>query len=232
MLLEVSTDLLRQLAALLLAIALLPAAPDRSVPSVGIVTFSRGAQVGAAAASAGTTLYAGDTLSTDAQGVLGVRNADFQLQLKSQSAVVLRPLSAPEKGTEIGLASGGIELSTAARAFLVVLAAGATLRPLPDNAVLASIELHGPREVHIYLRRGSMKLDYRSETAVLEESNSYGVLLDPTDKEIAVAANLDPRANDRKPPGKRPLFLLILIAVAVGVAVPVILHELESPHVP
>ena len=211
---------------------MLPPAPARPVPSVGVVTFARGAQVGDAAATAGTTLYAGDSLSTNPNGVLGIRSADFQLQLKSHSAVVLRPLVPAGKGTEIQIASGGIELSAATRTFLVVLAAEAILRPLSGNVVVASIELHGSREVHIYLRRGSMEIEYRSKTAMLEESKSYAVLLNPTDKEIAVAANLDPRNNDKKPPGERPLFVLILIAAAVGVAVPVILHELESPHVP
>ena len=98
--------------------------------------------------------------------------------------------------------------------------------------MVARIEVRGPREVHVSVRRGELQLTYHSDSAILRESQSYAVLLDPTDKEIAFAAGQSTEKPKPAHAAGRPLFLLILLAAAASIAIPLLMHSYESPHTP
>ncbi len=67
------------------------------------------------------------------------------------------------------------------------------------------------------------------ESKVVAEGAAYRVLLDPSEKE-AVALESEP-AN-QKPPMVHHKFLLIAIGIAAGIAIPVVVHDMESPDKP
>jgi len=54
---------------------------------LGVITQSSGGHLNAAATSTGTTIYNGDRLSTEANGVLGARSGSVQLLLSGDSAI-------------------------------------------------------------------------------------------------------------------------------------------------
>ena len=187
--------------------------------------------MGDVTASVGTTLYDGDRLSTDEQGWLRAGTPGYQLQLRPRTTLTLREFStAGRGGALVEMAVGAIDLSATRTTSLAVLAQGARFTSATDKPVVATIEIRGAREVHVYVKRGTLNIQYQSETAVLAESRSYALLLDPTDREIALAQTLGDSQNVKRPLVRRPVFLLILIAAAIGVGIPLLMRSPESPH--
>ena len=222
----------RVILALLLAFRMVPL-PARASAALAIVTSASNAQLGDAAASVGTTLYTGDRLSTDVNGELGMRSRTFRAQFGSRTAVLLQDWPAESgAGTEIEMLTGRMDLSTAPAASITIRADGATFQPREDNVTLATLEIHGPREVHIYVRRGKFNLKYRGATTLLEETKSYAILLDPTPDETALAEKLDPDGRKKALAMKRPFLVVLIAAAAGGVAIPELRHHHESPHNP
>ncbi len=230
---EASTILFRQFLALALA-ASLAAHPSASpAASLAVVTHSDRARIGDADASVGTTLYDGDRLSTEAQGSLRITSASLSLHLDPQTALTLHQPAIPHPAaTTIDLASGTLIFSTTPSASVAILANGAVLRPAGGSLTIATIKIISGRELHVFAQRGALEFSYRCETEVVEEGKSYGVLLDPSDKEIAYAASLDSDQDRKKPPKRRPVFLFIMIGVVVGAGIPILLRALESPDSP
>jgi hypothetical protein len=70
---------------------------------------------------------------------------------------------------------------------------------------------------------------YHGESEAIAEGAAYRVLLDPSEKEAA-AAESDP--DNRKPAKVHPKFLLMAIGIAAGIAIPVLMHQQESPYKP
>lgn len=219
------------LALLLLSPIVLP--PAQANSALAIVTSASYAQLGNAGVSAGTTLYNGDRLSTDVNGELSMRSKAFRAQFGSRTAVLLQDWP-PElgAGTEIEMFTGRMDLSTAPAASITIRADGATFQPEEHNVTLATLEIHGPREVHIYVRRGKFNLKYRGATTLLEETKSYAILLDPTTDETALAEKLDPDGRKKPLAMKRPFMVILIAAAAGGVAIPELHHHHESPHNP
>src|SRR5882724_1520586 len=93
----------------LLAGSSLPARPAGTV-ALGLVTQASGAHLGQAAASTGASVFAGDTLRTDAQGVLGVRSGAARLLLAEQSTLTVGGRAGL---TRAELTSGTLLFSTA-----------------------------------------------------------------------------------------------------------------------
>ncbi len=230
---EATTILFRQFLALALASSLaahpsaLPAAP------LALVAHADRAHIGDAGASAGTTVYDGDRLSTEARGSLRITSPSLSLHLDPQTTLTLHQPAIPHPAaTTIDLASGTLIFSTTPTASLAVLADGAVLRPASGSLTMATIKIISGRELHVFAQRGALEFSYRCETEVVEEGKSYGVLLDPSDTEIAYASRLNPD-QDRKKHGKhRPVFLFIMIGAVVGAGIPILVRELESPDSP
>jgi hypothetical protein len=74
-----------------------------------------------------------------------------------------------------------------------------------------------------------LEFSYNGESEVIAEGAAYRVLLDPSEKE-AVALESEP-ANKR-PPMAHHKFLSVAIGIAAGIAIPVVIHEPESPDKP
>jgi len=182
----------------------------------------------------GTTLYDGDRLSTEAQGSLRITSASLSLHLDPQTTLTLHVPAIPHPAaTTIDLASGTLIFSASPGALsFAVLANGAVLRTVSSASTIATIKIISGRELHVFAQRGSLEFSYRCETEVVEEGKSYGVLLDPSDKEIAYAASLDPDQDRKNPPKHRPVFLFIMIGAVAGAGIPILVHELESPDSP
>jgi hypothetical protein len=131
------------------------------------------------------------------------------------------------------LSSGTLVFSAARTGDIVVLADDAMIRPVPNASTVAHIRVVNRRELRIYVKRGGLEFSYRGESDSIPEGAAYRILLDPSEKEVAA---LGPEEVKKKAATHRPTSLFVAIAVtaglAAGVAIPALLHTLESPDRP
>jgi hypothetical protein len=186
--------------------------------------------VGDAAASAGSTTFDGDQLSTEAGGALRITGPSLRLQLDARSFLTLRRPADAEDSVEGDLASGTLVFSAARNGSITVAANDAMTRPAATAATLAHIRVVNLKELRIYAQRGALEFSYHGESEVIPEGAAYRVLLDPSEKELAAFSDSE---EVKKKAGKRHTkFLLLVIAIAAGVAIPFLMPHFESPDSP
>jgi hypothetical protein len=212
------------------AASLLAAGPSPAkVIPLGMVTHAERAHVGEGGASVGSTIYDGDRLSTEMGGVLRITSIALTLQLDAGSSVLLRRAAVPEGNVQAELGSGNVFFSTGQAASITVFANDALVSPAAHASTIAQIRIVNRRELRIDVRRGVLNFSYHGESALIPEGAAYLVLLDPSAREIRAASD---SGDGGKHPIKLPKFILIAIAIAAGVAIPVVIHALESPDTP
>jgi hypothetical protein len=199
---------------------------------LGIVTHAQRAHVGAAAVSAGSTIYEGDRLSTDSAGILRIASLALTLQLDAQSTLVVQRAAGPEGGILAEVASGTLIFATASTGKIVVVADDALIRPAADVPTVAHIRVVNRKELHVHAQRGALEFSYHGETETIAEGAAYRVLLDPSETEAAEAAASESEPDRKKPAISHHKFLLLGIGIAAGVAIPLLIRELESPDRP
>ena len=81
------------------------------------------------------------------------------------------------------------------------------------------------------VQRGALEFSYHAIAKRCREGKTYRVFLDPSEREVA-ASGSDQAPN--RPWNHHRTFILVSIAVAVaaGIAIPVIIHDVESPDRP
>jgi hypothetical protein len=196
---------------------------------VGIVVQADHAKLGSSAASDGTTVYDGDRLSTETGGTLRLRSGGVMLYLADESSVIVRNgASAAAKEFEAELVKGAVVVSAAAGTGAEVVARSARIRPEANTAGVIQVRVLGEKELVIFARRGSGQFTYRDETETIPEGKTYRVLLDPADG----GASTGQSAKKAGHAGKA--FVLIAIAVAAGISIPLALRQqqYESPDRP
>lgn len=199
--------------------------------ALGTVVSADRAHVGTAAASAGTTVFGGDKLSTDQLGSVQVRAGAARLQLAASTVAAI----AEENGAPAAtLLSGTATFSTAnARAF-TLRASSAEFRAQSDGPTIAQVTYVNSKQLIVRSTRGPLTITVQGESEVIPEGNAYRVILDPP----ATPEAQEARGAGTKGPGGPPLragrshFLLIALAVT-GVATFFAIDEaLESPDRP
>ncbi|HXN52198.1 MAG TPA: hypothetical protein VN943_09690 [Candidatus Acidoferrum sp.] len=203
--------------------------PAKIAP-LGMVTHAERAHVGEATASAGSTIYDGDRLSTEAGGELRISSAALTLQLNAQTILTVRHPASPEGNTTAELASGTLVFSAAPTGNIVVVANDALIRPAATAPTVAHIRVVNRKEVRIYAQRGALEFSYHGESEVIPEGAAYRILLDPS--ETVAAVNSESEQVKKKSPRRHPTFFLWAIGIAAGVTIPVLLHAFESPDQP
>jgi hypothetical protein len=189
-----------------------------------MVAHADRAHVGQAAASVGSTIYDGDQLSTEAGGVLRISGPTLTLQLDAQSILILRHPADTDDSIQADLACGTLVFSAARNGNISVVANDALIRPAAKVATLAHIRVVNSKELRIYAQRGALEFSYHGESEVIAEGAAYRVLLDPSEKEAA--------ALESEPAKVHYKFLLLVIGIAAGIAIPVVIHDMESPDKP
>jgi hypothetical protein len=223
------TNLHRKFVAIVVSSSLAAAAPAKTA-SLSIVMHAERAHVGGAEASAGSTVFEGERLSTEAGGILRINLPGLKLQLDGQSSMVIGHAAGPDESTLAELAYGTLVFSAAPKGSLIITANEGLVRLAGNAATVAQVWIVNRKELRIYARRGALEFSYRGENQTILEGN-YRVVLDPSEREVAAAGS----GQTTKPPWKhRPMFILVAIAtgVALGIAIPVLTHHFESPDRP
>ena len=203
----------------------LPARPA-GMTALGVVTQASAAHFNDSKISAGTTVFDGDRLSTESEGLLQFRGADASLYLPGLSGVTLHGLP---NGTQAQLRTGTLVFSTSKAAAVEVLADEAFIRPAADGPTVAQITVVGPKELQITARRGALEFSYRNDSQRIAEGTSCRILLDSQES----AAPLPPQGEPVKPAGRENRKFKIVVIILIGWATEWAVHEaLESPDRP
>ena len=216
--------------AVVVASLLAGALPARIAP-LGVVMHAERAHVGEAEASVGCSIFEGDRLSTEAGGILRITIPSLTLQLGGQSSMELGHAAGAQANILAELGSGTLVLSAAPTGTIVVAANEALIRSAANAATVAQVRLVNRKELRIFVQRGALEFSYHGDSETMSEGKAYRVLLDPSEREVA-ASGSDQAPN--RPWNHRRTFILVSIAVAVaaGIAIPVIIHDVESPDRP
>ena len=223
---------------LAMTLASLPA-PARFA-ALGIITEADGAYLSDRRVSAGTTLYDGDRLSTEPDGVLRLRSGAAILYLPGDSQITLRSDPSEEKTLQVDLSAGTLVFSAAQVAAAEIRANRASIRPAAGAPTVGQITAVAPKLLYVYARRNSLIFSYRDESETITEGEAYRVVLDPAEDDAATKT--DSEHPKRKPSRRRKGFLFFLIgagaaaaaaggAAAMPTAKPIVEHS-ESPFHP
>jgi hypothetical protein len=201
--------------------------------ALGVVVEAYRAHLGGGAVSPGATVYDGDHLSTEEGGALRLRCNAALLDLAEKSAALVRHAEDVAQGleAEAELVQGTLVFSTARAGELEIEAREAHIRPVGNGRTVAQVSVIGPKELHIYARRGAVLFSYRGESKTIAEGESYEVILDPPEDG---SEDKQPAQKRRRPP---KAFLLVAGGAGAAAAV-VIVHEkhehkeIESPDRP
>jgi hypothetical protein len=201
--------------------------------ALGVVVEAYRAHLGGGAVSPGATVYDGDHLSTEEGGALRLRCNAALLDLAEKGAALVRHAEDVAQGleAEAELVQGTLVFSTARAGELEIEAREAHIRPVGNGRTVAQVSVIGPKELHIYARRGAVLFSYQGESKTITEGESYEVILDPPEDG---SGKTKPAQKRRRPPKK-----FLLVAAGAGAAAAVVIlyekhehKEMESPDRP
>jgi hypothetical protein len=218
---------------ILLSITLLVmSAFGNSAPGLGTVVSAERAHVGTAAASAGSTIFAGDKLDTEQAGTLQIRSGAARLVLTGSTRVVWGADDATPGAT---LTGGTAAFSTANAKAFVLHAGTAVFRPRDNEPTVANVTLLNPKELVVRCSRGALLIGVDDDVRVIPEGTAYHVVLDP-DAAIPAGATPAPTpwGHENQPPIKagKSKFIWYAIAFAAIVTGIAIWQAAESPDRP
>jgi hypothetical protein len=198
-----------------------------------MVVSAERAHVGSAAASVGTTVFAGDILDTENLGSLQIRVGAARLLLTSSSRMTWGADAAWPSAT---LTSGSAAFSTARANSFVLHAASAAFRPRGDEPTVANITLLNPKELVVRCTRGAVLISVEDDVRVVPEGTAYRVLLDPSAARPGEVPAPDPTPSawGQHQPTKAGKSKFIWYAIAITAIITYIaVHEAwESPDGP
>lgn len=202
------------------------AAAAPAAPAMGVILQAERANVGNGVAAIGSTVFDGDLLQTDRDGLLRVRFGSSQAALIGGGAAVVH--QSPE-GFFANLMQGELILSSGQGQQFSLLADGATIQPSTSKPTVAQVTWVGPKELIVMSRKGALRVSMGDETKTIADGASYRMVIDPA----AVAASEPapgptPQAASQ---GKNKFILIVIAAATAAITVGVVL-AIESPPTP
>jgi hypothetical protein len=203
-----------------------------NVAPLGTVIAADRARVGEASADVGTTVYGGDILRTDEKGSVQLRAGAARFLLLSSSAAVLE---ASEGAPSAKLMLGTATFSTGNAHAFTLYASTAAIRAQTDAPTIGQVTYLNAKELLVTARRGGLTVTVEDQTEVVNEGESYRVLLDPDAQEPAGAGagGQGPRGGGGGPlHAGRSRFLIVVTALTAAGTGVAIYKALESPDRP
>jgi hypothetical protein len=197
--------------------------------SLGIVVYADRAHVGAAQASVGATVFAGDRFSTEQTGSVQVRAGAARLLLSSASMATVSQDDATPAAT---LTIGSATFSTANSSAFALHVGSAVIRPNTDEPTIGQVTVLTPKELIVRSTRGSLRIAVEDDVREIPEGAAYRVVLDPN------ADPQGPRGAGTKGYGGPPIkaakskFIWYAIAVTAVVSYFAFKEAFESPDRP
>lgn len=194
-----------------------------------MVVAAERAHASEAALSAGTTLFGGERIFTDAQGAMQARMGNARIYLGARSSATLGNDAGVPSAT---LTAGTMTFSADSANSFELRAGDAQIRPQSNGPTLAQVTLVGPKEMVVTSRRGPLSITIGEETKLIPEAGSYRVLLDAPAEPEAQGPRGAGTGAPQKSARSRDRILILLIGASAGVTV-FAMHEIfESPSRP
>ena len=217
---------------LLLSISLgAPTVSGSSASGMGMVVYAYQARVGTAAASAGTTIFAGDVLNTEDSGSLQLRAGAARLLLTAKSGLIW---SLEDGIPQATLTRGGAVFSTAGARALALKAGSAILRPQTDQPTVGNVTVLGPKELVVRCTRGALTIAVDDDIRVIPEGTAYRIVLGAEAAPRAGEPPPSPASWAQNPPVKagKSKFLWYAIIFTALITSYVASEAFESPSLP
>jgi hypothetical protein len=210
---------------------MLAVAPVSGAPSdFGTVVSAQVAHIGIVNASVGTTIFAGDQLSTEQKGDLQVRAGSARFFLPASS----RAIWGWESGHPAATLTGGTGIFSTANSNAFVLHAGlAILRAKRDEPTVGSVTLLNPKELVVRCSRGVLTVAVDDDVREVAAGTAYHVVLDPNASSPPLAVPVPARRGQNGPiaPGKSK-FIWYAVAFVAAVTAYAVSEALESEYRP
>ena len=205
-----------------------------STTALGTVVASDRASVGGTGAAVGTTVFAGDRLSTADAGSVQLRTSAARLLLAASSVATVN-----EDGGTVGatLLRGSATFSTANAKAFALNAATAVVRPQSDEATIGQVTMLSEKQLLVKCTRGALTITVGDDSRVIPEGSAYRVVLDPAESEEA-QNQPPPQGAGTKGSGGPPLraarskFVWYAVGAVALVTFFAVQEALESPDRP
>ena len=239
---------LAALAAVLLAYSPAQVAQAAQNKALGILLESQEGRVGSSPVSAGSSIYLGDILSTDAGGRMIIRVGQTTYQLLGDSSVAFYP---GQTSTIAELRRGTILVSTNSSAeTFQIYASDVRIEPRQERPISGQVSLKSPCELEVTSQTGRMDVIAGNDKRTVEHDKGLRVIpehsVDPDDATISpedseyhrhhthAGCAIAAAQNGGKPPiaaGNSRFIYFAIGAVAAGTLIPVV-RAYESPDRP
>ncbi len=219
-------------AAVSVSLAVGPAMGSPTATALGTVLTAERAHVGDASAWVGTTVYAGDQLSTELQGSVQVRAGAARLLLLSASSATIDD----KEGTPSAkLLSGTATFSTGNAHAFTLYASTAAIRAQSDAPTIGQVTLLNAKELLVISKRGPLEVTVDGEKQTVEDGKAYHVYLDPE-----MAQGPSGAGGAQGPGGKgggprkagKNYFMYVVVGVTAAATAIAVSEAYESPHRP
>ncbi len=203
--------------------------------ALGTVIAADRANIGEAKAEVGTTIYGGDSLTTQQQGSMQVRAGAARFLLLSSSNAVVNDSGGTPSAK---LVRGAATFSTGNAHAFTLFASTAAIRPQGDAPTIGQVSYIGPKELLVHATRGALVVSVDADMQVISEGTSYRVILDQPEEMGQGPAGAGAPGTGPGGRGGPPLragrnrFLIVTSAVTGVVTYLFISEALESPARP
>jgi hypothetical protein len=225
----VKSLVLGMLVAVLVQSPALMAAPPAaaSAPAMGVILQAQRANVGAGTATTGSTVFDGDLLQTEKDGLLRVRFGSSQAALMSGAAATVHQSA---DGFAANLTRGEVVLSSGQGQKFSLVSDGATIQPNTAGPTVAQVTWVSSKELLVMSRRGALQVSLGDETKTIADGASYRMVIDPASTAAGKPAPAPVPApqGGAQASGSNTFLLILLGSAAAAITVGVIL-AVESP---
>ncbi|MGC1483511.1 MAG: hypothetical protein WA789_06950 [Candidatus Acidiferrum sp.] len=221
-------------AAFLASCFLMAPAWGASTSALGTVVASDRASVSGTGAAVGTTIFAGDNLSTGDAGSVQLRAGAARFQLSASSAATVSEEGGMPQAT---LLRGSATFSTSGAKAFALSVSTAVIRPQSDTPTIGQVTVLSEKQLLVKCVRGALTITVGDDSRVIPEGSAYRIVLDPSPKEEAQSQpptqGAGGRGNGRPPISAGSSKFVWYATAAVAIVTFLAVQEaLESPDRP
>lgn len=232
-LLEAQMTRLREIAAAFLACSLLiTPAWGASISALGTVVAADRASVSGTGAAVGTTVFAGDKLSTLDSGSMQLRAGAARFLLSEAS---IATVSEADGVPTANLLRGTATFSTASAKAFALMVSTAVIRPKSDLPTIGQAGLLDAKHLLVKCTRGALTITVGDDTREIPEGAAYRIVLDPNEE---AQDQPPPQGSGTKGSGRPPLmaaksrFVWYAVGAVAIVTFLAVQEAVESPDRP
>jgi hypothetical protein len=202
---------------------------DKSTRSVGHVVQATSALVDQTALVVGTTLYNGDTVTTNPDGSMRAAVRSSQIALPASSSATLEECT-DELHVLVNTGTVNFVASSSDRVELII--AQGIVRPLDGQSATGQISIISPREAIVSASQGSLTIDDDGNRRTIASGQTYKITMGGDPRDYAPTSGCEAAYDNAKmvhPVSRNLVFELIVVGGAAGAGYAIWQLNTESP---